>query len=105
MRDMVGKFIPQGISVGIEKGMPELESDTMQNLKNLYTKIQGIITSDSLGIGNRSVGNSYINNIVNNTMPIIKNVVKAVLNVDGREFTREAIAPYQDEFDNYALGR
>ena len=105
MRDMVGKFIPAGISVGIDKGMPKLENDTMANLKNLYTKMQGVINSDSLGLGNRSVGNSYVNNIVNNTNPTIKNIVKAVLNVDGKEFTREVVAPNQEVFDNYALGR
>ena len=37
--------------------------------------------------------------------PTIKNIVKAVLNVDGKEFTREVVAPHQDVFDNYALGR
>ena len=104
MRDMVGKFIPQGISVGIEKGMPKLENDTMANLKNLYTKMQNVINSDSLGLGNRSVGNSYVNNIVNNTNPNIINKIANVLNIDGREVAT-AIAPYQEVFDNYALGR
>ena len=104
MRDMVGKFIPQGISVGIEKGMPKLENDTMANLKSLYTKMQGVINSDSLGLGNRSVGNSYVNNIVNNTNPNIINKIANVLNIDGREVAT-SIAPYQDVFDNYALGR
>ena len=104
MRDMVGKFIPQGISVGIDKGMPKLENDTMANLKNLYTKMQGVINSDSLGLGNRSVGNSYVNNIVNNTNPNIINKIANVLNIDGREVAT-AIAPYQEVFDNYALGR
>ena len=105
MRDMVGRFIPKGISVGIDKEMPTLEADTLANLKGLYTKMQSVINSDSLGIGNRSVGNSYVNNIVNNTSPTIKNIVKAVLNVDGKEFTREVVAPHQEVFDNYALGR
>ena len=104
MRDMVGKFIPAGISVGIEKGMPKLENDTMANLKSLYTKMQGVINSDSLGLGNRSVGNSYVNNIVNNTNPNIINKIANVLNIDGREVAT-AIAPYQEVFDNYALGR
>ena len=104
MRDMVGKFIPAGISVGIDKGMPKLENDTMANLKNLYTKMQGVINNDSLGIGNRSVGNSYVNNIVNNTNPNIINKIANVLNIDGREVAT-AIAPYQEVFDNYALGR
>lgn len=104
MRDMVGKFIPQGISVGIDKGMPKLENDTMANLKSLYTKMQNVINSDSLGIGNRSVGNSYVNNIVNNTNPNIINKIANVLNIDGREVAT-AIAPYQEVFDNYALGR
>ena len=104
MRDMVGKFIPAGISVGIEKGMPKLENDTMVNLKSLYTKMQGVINSDSLGLGNRSVGNSYVNNIVNNTNPNIINKIANVLNIDGREVAT-AIAPYQEVFDNYALGR
>ena len=100
----IGKFIPQGISVGIDKGMPKLENDTMANLKSLYTKMQGVINSDSLGLGNRSVGNSYVNNIVNNTNPNIINKIANVLNIDGREVAT-AIAPYQDVFDNYALGR
>ena len=104
MRDMVGKFIPAGISVGIDKGMPKLENDTMANLKSLYTKMQGVINSDSLGLGNRSVGNSYVNNIVNNTNPNIINKIANVLNIDGREVAR-SISPYQSEFDNYALGR
>ena len=104
MRDMVGKFIPQGISVGIDKEMPQLEADTLANLKGLYTKMQNVINSDTLGVGNRSVGNSYINNIVNNTSPTIKNVFRAVLNVDGKDLA-ESIAPHQEVFDNYALGR
>ena len=104
MRDMVGKFIPQGISVGIDKEMPTLEADTLANLKGLYNKMQNVINSDSLGIGNRSIGNSYINNIVNNTSPTIKNVFRAVLNVDGKDLA-ESIAPHQEVFDNYALGR
>ena len=101
---MVGKFIPQGISVGIDKEMPQLEADTLANLKGLYTKMQNVINSDTLGVGNRSVGNSYVNNIVNNTSPTIKNIVKAVLNVDGKDLA-ESIAPHQEVFDNYALGR
>ena len=104
MRDMVGRFIPQGISVGIDKEMPTLEADTLANLKGLYNKMQNVINSDSLGIGNRSIGNSYINNVVNNTNPTIKNIVKAVLNVDGKDLA-ESIAPHQEVFDNYALGR
>mgnify|MGYP004462459497 CR=1 FL=1 len=104
MRDMVGKYIPQGISVGIEKEMPNLENDTVARLKALYTRMQSVINNDSMGLGNRSVGNSYINNIVNNTSPTIKNVFRAVLNVDGKDLA-ESIAPHQEVFDNYALGR
>lgn len=104
MRDMVGKFIPQGISVGIDKEMPTLEADTLANLKGLYNKMQNVINSDSLGIGNRSIGNSYINNIVNNTSPNISNIINNHIDIDGREVAT-AIAPYQEIFDNYALGR
>ena len=84
--------------------MPKLENDTMANLKSLYTKMQNVINSDSLGVGNRSVGNSYVNNIVNNTNPNIINKIANVLNIDGREVAT-AIAPYQEVLDNYALGR
>lgn len=31
--------------------------------------------------------------------------VAVSLNIDGREFTRQVVAPHQDEFNNYALGR
>ena len=101
---MVGKFIPMGISVGIDKGMPELEADTLKQLKG-FTETMQMYSNDFLYKRNGIVGNSYINNIVNNTTPSIKNIVKAVLNVDGKEFTREVVAPNQDVLDNYALGR
>ena len=104
MRDMVGKYIPMGISVGIDKGMPQLEEDTISNIRGLYTKIQGVINRDSMGIGNRSTGGSYINNIINNSSPNINNLINNHIDIDGKEVAR-SIAPYQAEFDNYILGR
>ena len=101
---MVGKFIPMGISVGIDKGMPELEADTMSNLEELYTKMQRAVNGNSLGLGSRNIGSSYVNNIINNTNPNITNVIENVLELDGREIAR-GVAPYQEELDNYAFGR
>lgn len=104
LRDMVGKFIPQGISVGIEDEMPQLTKNTLANLKDYYTKLQNAVNNNLLGTGIRSIGNNYVNNIINNPTPNIKNTIENVLNIDGREVAR-SISPYQSEFDNYALGR
>lgn len=103
-RDEIGKFIPQGISVGIEGEMPQLTKDTMTNLKDYYTKLQNAVNSTTLGTGIRSIGSNFVNNVINNPTPNIKNTIENVLNIDGREVAR-SISPYQSEFDNYALGR
>ena len=104
MRDMIGKFIPQGISVGIEGEMPQLTKDTMANLKDYYTKLQNAVNGSSLGLGLGNVASNYVNNIINNTNPNITNVIENVLELDGREIAR-GVAPYQEELDNYAFGR
>lgn len=103
-RDEIGKYIPQGISVGIEDEMPNLEDDTLTNLKSYYTKLQKAVNNNSLGTGIRSIGSNFVNNVINNPTPNIKNTIENVLNIDGREVAR-SISPYQSEFDNYALGR
>ena len=104
MRDAIGKFIPQGISVGIEGEMPQLTKDTMANLKDYYTKLQNAVNGSSLGLGLGNVASNYVNNIINNTNPQITNVIENVLELDGREIAR-GVAPYQEELDNYAFGR
>ena len=104
MRDAIGKYIPQGISVGIEGEMPQLTKDTMANLKDYYTKLQNAVNGSSLGLGLGNVASNYVNNIINNTNPNITNVIENVLELDGREIAR-GVAPYQEELDNYAFGR
>ena len=103
-RDEIGKYIPQGISVGIEDEMPNLEDDTLTNLKSYYTKLQKAVNNNSLGTGIRSIGSNFVNNVINNPTPNINNVIQNHIDLDGREVAK-GIAPYQNEFDNYALGR
>jgi len=42
-RDQVGKMIPAGIGVGIDRGMPVLERDTEKDMAALVKKIQGAV--------------------------------------------------------------
>lgn len=102
--DEVGYFIPPGIGNGVKAAMPKLTKDTMTSLKGYYTKLQNAVNNNSLGTGIRSIGSNFVNNVINNPAPNINNVIQNHIDLDGREVAK-GIAPYQNEFDNYALGR
>ena len=104
MEKVIGKFIPPGIGNGVEDAMPQLTKDTLSNLKGYYTKLQNAVNNNSLGTGIRSIGSNFVNNVINNPAPNINNVIQNHIDIDGREVAR-SISPYQNEFDNYALGR
>lgn len=100
----IGKYIPPGIGNGVKAAMPKLTKDTMTSLKGYYTKLQNAVNNNSLGTGIRSIGSNFVNNVINNPAPNINNVIQNHIDLDGREVAK-GIAPYQNEFDNYALGR
>lgn len=95
-RDQVGKWIPAGVSVGIEKGMPELEDKMKSSFSNL-SNVDIPIPDVSLQ-GRNSDIQSLISALKTQKIEIVQNI-------DGREFTREVVAPYQNELEEYAQDR
>ena len=109
MRDMVGKYIPQGISVGIDKEMPNTIKGVKANINDLYNELRGVVDVET---AKTTAEIATVNNITtvvsdstvsNNDKPIgqtIKNYY-----VDGKEFL-EVLAPYVDEvMDEWRVGR
>lgn len=56
MRDEVGKYITQGIGVGIEKDMPALNRDVKKQLAGLTKEMQARVEIESTGVGRSVVG-------------------------------------------------
>ena len=88
MRDEVGKWIPAGVGVGIERAMPDLERQLQEDMENL-TNVKFTPKIDStLELAN-SINSMNQRNI------------EVQFNVDGREFNRQVVAPYQDVVSRY----
>lgn len=47
MKDMVGKFIPMGIGVGIEEEMPSLQDQINSNLNGLYSQLRKTVGEET----------------------------------------------------------
>ena len=88
-RDEVGQWIPKGVEVGIDKEMPKLRSSVEDNFSNL-SNID--IKSPEMEMNSRQ--EDFLNKFRN-----IK--IEIPLQVDGREFTRIAVAPFQNELQEY----
>ena len=88
MRDEVGKWIPAGVGVGIERAMPDLEKQLQEDMEDL-TNVKFTPKVDStLELAN-SINSMNQRNIEVQFM------------VDGREFNRQVVAPYQDVVSRY----
>lgn len=89
-RDEVGKWIPAGVAVGIEGGMPDLE-------KTLNTEMGGLIDIAE------PTGFTLMNNRNDEIIGLLKQLVAkdTVLEMEGREVAR-SIAPYQNELQEYS---
>lgn len=102
MRDEVGKFIPQGIALGIEAD----SKTTMKAMSNMTTDLMSGITPElALGtsrIGMASTGSQIVNNTYNSSNSDLAGMVEAIANrpivttavVDAKSFNK-ANAPYQ----------
>lgn len=77
LADMVGKFIPQGISVGMEAEMPNTIDDIKYNVSDLYRELRGTVdietakTTASIVSGSTNINTSKV---VNNDNGITQNV-------------------------------
>lgn len=88
-RDEVGQWIPAGVEVGVKREMPNLKrslDDEFSELSNMS------IESPELNIYKAQ----------EDFMGKLKKIkIEIPLEVDGREFTRVAVAPFQDELQEY----
>lgn len=63
-RDEVGKFLPAGIAVGWEKGMPDAEKQIGKDISGLQARIQSTVSAENArmtsGVGVRDMGFSEV---------------------------------------------
>lgn len=92
----------------IDEGMPKFDVD--------WYGQGGIFTQPTLlggiGVGDANNGNGSQTEIVARYQDFVSMVdklanrsIEVIFNVDGREFTRKVVAPYQKELANYNIGR
>lgn len=95
-RDEVGKWIPAGVEVGVEQGMPSLKRSVEDNMATL-TDIE--IPTPQPKPRNFGDNNSEI-------IELLRIIASKDFNLqlDGRELTR-GIAPYQEELTEYNMLR
>lgn len=88
-RDEVGQWIPAGVEVGVKREMPNLK----RTLDNEFSELSNLeIDSPELNI--YKAQEDFIGQLK-------KIEIKIPLEVDGRELTRVAVAPFQDELTDY----
>lgn len=97
MRDEVGKYLAEGVGVGIEdnisyttNAMGKLATSTINEGKNSFSS-------------NSFNGNTRVGDLIKEVRLLRELVSKLelILNIDGKEFVREVVAPHQDELDDY----
>lgn len=112
-RDLVGAQIPAGVAVGIEKEIPSLKDRIKRAFSSLPEQAQ-LAMSDKFKMAVNQHQSNMISNVVNNYSGLnnsninLNNKLNASIEVpvymDGREVAR-GVAPYQEEFSNYYVGR
>lgn len=95
-RDEVGRWIPAGVEVGVEQGMPSLRRSVEDNMATLTD-----VEIPTIQANPRSFDNN--NNEIIELLRIIASK-DFNLQLDGRELTR-GIAPYQEELTEYNMLR
>lgn len=95
-RDEVGKWIPAGVEVGVEQGMPSLKRSVEDNMATLTD-----VEIPTIQANPRSLDNN--NSEIIELLRIIASK-DFNLQLDGRELTR-GIAPYQEELTEYNMLR
>lgn len=94
MRDMVGKFIPQGISVGIDAEMPNTIDDIQGNIDDLYSELRGTVDIETA----KTTAAVAATNIVNNYSTTNNN------NADNVGIPNGSTIIVQNNMDGEAIG-
>ena len=90
LRDEVGVYMAQGIGVGFDEEMNNVNKDIENSLQYDYTA--------SINPNMNEKGTE--NNMLGAIYSLLKTIADNGINLDGRELAR-GLAPYQDEFNDY----
>ncbi|ADL53209.1 phage tail tape measure protein [Clostridium cellulovorans] len=109
MRDLVGINIVKGIGVGIDVERPNLEKDIGSSIDGITSKMQTAVNLETAKTTANIVANNTIVSKDSVSSDALKGENKIIENhihvdIEGREVAK-AVAPFQNEFDNYNLGR
>lgn len=99
MRDEIGRFIPQGIAVGID-------ADADRAYKAMSNLASGLMITPEMALGTQrmslaSAGSQIINNTYNTTNSNVKRMyqLESIVNLDGREVGRGVARYTEDELN------
>lgn len=86
MRDEVGKWIMPGVEVGMDKTMPDLQSNMKEKLLNLTREMKAKVAYESQSLGATVVSRSS-NEIINkNSNDSENNQRKFILNIENKNY-------------------
>ena len=86
MRDEVGKWIMPGVEVGMDKTMPDLQSNMKEKLLNLTREMKAKVAYESQSLGTTVVSRSS-NEIINkNSNDSENNPRKFILNIENKNY-------------------
>ncbi|MDU6691288.1 MAG: tape measure protein [Clostridium perfringens] len=86
MRDQVGKWIMPGVEVGMDKTMPDLQSNMKEKLLNLTREMKAKVAYESQSLGATVVSRSS-NEIINkNSNDSENNPRKFILNIENKNY-------------------
>ncbi|ELC8463874.1 tape measure protein [Clostridium perfringens] len=86
MRDEVGKWIMPGVEVGMDKTMPDLQSNMKEKLLNLTREMKAKVAYESQSLGATVVSRSS-NEIINkNSNDSENNPRKLILNIENKNY-------------------
>jgi TP901 family phage tail tape measure protein len=110
--DEVGKFIPSGIGLGIDKAMPNLQKDIQDNMSDLTAKMRATVDFETAKTTAKVVSkHEYVSNendqsnVNKSDKKSINPTIIAKLIVDGKEFTQTVVAPNQEVLNDFYKGR
>ena len=104
MKEEVGKYIPQGIGLGIEEESKKTD-DTIEKMINRTVAISSKVAVNPINT-KPFISNDNKNSITNELLKTMIQKLDIIANknpnleVDGRELMR-VVAPYQNEFEEY----
>lgn len=86
MRDEVGKWIMPGVEVGMDKTMPDLQSNMKEKLLNLTREMKAKVTYESQSLGATVVSRSSTEIINKNNNDPENNQRKFIFNIENKNY-------------------